>query len=60
MSRYIHIGKTDLNQYGNGALALGGWSLGDGFLYRIVRMDYAFASLGFFGATHCLSLTVSF
>lgn len=55
---YGFQGKADLNEFGSGAL--GGLSLGAGFLYRIVRVDYAFASLGFFGATHRLSLTVSF
>ncbi len=49
---------SDPNELDGGFL--GGLSLGTGFRYQIVQVDYAFASLGFLGAAHRLSLTVSF
>lgn len=55
---YRFQGKTDLNEYGIGFRE--GISLGAGVRYQIVQLDYAFSSLGFFGPTHRISLTVSF
>jgi hypothetical protein len=50
--------QFDYNQYGTNGLE--GLSLGVGFKYQIVQVDYAFATLGFLGATHRVSLTVNF
>jgi hypothetical protein len=55
---YKFQGKFDLNEYNTGGLE--GLSVGAGFRYNIVGIDYAFATLGFLGATHRLSLTVNF
>jgi hypothetical protein len=55
---YKFQGKIDLNEYNSGGLE--GLSMGAGFKYNIVEIDYAFATLGFLGATHRLSLTVNF
>lgn len=49
---------ADPNLYGTGGLE--GLSMGAGFRYQIVQLDYAFATLGFLGATHRVSLTVHF
>jgi hypothetical protein len=49
---------ADPNLYGTGGLE--GLSMGAGFRYQIVQIDYAFATLGFLGATHRVSLTVNF
>lgn len=51
-------GKIDYNEYQSGGLE--GISAGAGFKYQIVQVDYAFATLGFLGATHRVSLTVNF
>lgn len=55
---YKFQGRIDLNEYNTGGLE--GLSVGTGFRYSIVQLDYAFATLGFLGATHRLSLTVNF
>jgi hypothetical protein len=55
---YKFQGKIDLNDYETHGLE--GIALGAGFRYQIVTVDYAFASLGFLGATHRVSLTVRF
>jgi hypothetical protein len=71
---YRFQGKLDPNEYTPGELNLDtgtestdamsrflkGLSLGAGFRYQIVQVDYAFATLGFLGATHRVSLTVNF
>jgi len=55
---YRFQGRTDLNEYEAGFRE--GISLGAGFRFQIVQVDYAFNTLGFFGPAHRLSLTVSF
>ena len=50
--------QLDYNQYGSDGLE--GFTFGAGFRYQIVQVDYAFATLGFLGATHRVSLTVNF
>lgn len=55
---YKFQGRIDLNELGTNGLE--GLALGGGFRYRIVTVDYAFSSFGFFGATHRVSLTVNF
>jgi hypothetical protein len=54
----LQTNGPDPNEYDTGGLE--GISVGAGFRYAIVRVDYAFATLGFLGAAHRVSLTVNF
>ena len=49
--------KADLNEYKTGGLE--GFTLGAGFRFRPVQVDYSFQTLGFLGQTHRVSLTVN-
>lgn len=57
---YGFQGKIDLNELGTGGLD--GLTLGVGFRYQIVTLDYAFMTMGFLSqsGTHRVSLTVNF
>jgi len=55
---YRFQGRVDLNKLGTNGLE--GVSLGLGFKYQVMQVDYAFETLGFLGATHRVSLTVNF
>ncbi len=54
---YRYQSKIDLNEYKTGGLE--GFSLGAGFRFQPVQVDYAYATLGFLGPTHRISLTVN-
>ena len=48
--------KLDLNEYKTGGLE--GFTLGAGFRFQPIQVDYSFQTLGFLGQTHRMSLTV--
>ena len=49
--------KTDLNEYKTGGLE--GFTLGAGFRFSPIQIDYSYQTLGFLGQTHRVSLTVN-
>jgi len=50
-------GKPDLNEYKTNGLE--GFTLGAGFRFLPVQVDYSYATLGFLGQAHRVSLTVN-